>query len=780
MKSFFLVLMLLPVIWAGAQSSFRVTGSVVDDQTGKPVAYANVVISQGSRFLTGTITSEKGQFAVFISQPGKYTITISSVGFLTFSTELEFSTPTAAVLETIRLRPSLEVLEEVIITARQRTVAPDIQSFPVSENLAATSGSLLDVLQTMPGISVDLEGKVKLRGSEKIGFLADGKPSAIFGAGRTGSLKNLPASSIEKIEIISNPSSKYDPDGMAGIINLVFKKESRTGLNGEAGFTWGISDHYLPSLAINYRTRKFNLFANFDGLWKEYLNHNSQTSRRNRINDTETVQLYRTTEPSNAQIYRTGADFFFGKKLNNQLTAWLQYEDEYEENNGWIKYFDSREELRNESGTIRELAETEQNDRMNAAIQFKRTLGKPDATLSSGIIGSWQHEREDYLFTEEIYHPADSVLFPANLKERTNLDHRIASWDIYADLSCPAGDHARLDAGYRSLIRSIDLGHLWYNLISGSPALIPGRNFKYLFREQIHALYATLTGNAGTFHYETGLRAEQVITSSQEDSTRYSFDNNYFRLYPSVKAGFNLAPNQSLLLMWSGRVNRPDFEQLNLVPKYIDPLNLYAGNPELDPEYVHQLELGYKQEWKIGHLMLSGFYKNIRKPIYDVVTISEAGVATYQPQNFNSGYHTGVEMISGFSPLSHLEISGSFTWFQSHISASEKFVTPARSDNSWSAKISSLQNFNTGFKSQIDLWYNAPQITPQGKILEQYAVDFSVQRPFWGGKGTISLKVSDLFDTLEKKEEFRSGSFVVSTFDKPESRFVFIGLKVKF
>ncbi len=296
----------------------------------------------------------------------------------------------------------------------------------------------------------------------------------------------------------------------------------------------------------------------------------------------------------------------------------------------------------------------------------------------------------------------------------------------------------------------------------------------------MHSIYGVLSNTYKIINYELGIRLEQVFTNSQEDSTQYTFDNNYFRIYPSVKFGYAFSESHQLLFSYSGRVNRPGFEQLNLIPKFVDPLNLEAGNPELDPEYIHSMELGYKKNWDIGYVQASGFYKYILKPIFETVTVDTGGIATYTPFNFEKGYNGGAEILAGFNPFNWWELNGSLTWFRNNIAKSQKFSTPERNDYSWNAKFSSRNDFGKVWKFQVDGWYNAPIITPQGKIMEQYSMDIALSRTFLKGKLETSLRATDIFNTLTRKESFIADNYHVVFTDNYETRFFYAGIRYKF
>lgn len=764
-----------------AQKSVKISGQITDGLTKEPIPYANITATKNGLQLNGVISTEDGEFILKATTPDSCSLNVSFMGYQSKQIKIDISDNKVLNLGKIELLPTRTELNQVNIEANRakQVVNLETQTYTIGDNIAATGGTIIDMMQSVPGITVDMNGNVKLRGSSKIGFLIDNKPSALLGAGRTGVLKQIPAGSIEKIEVITNPSAKYDPEGMAGIINIVFKEEKREGFNGEVGITLGAPNYFvLPSAGLNYRNKNLNIFGNIDGVFKEFLHNNRNTDRLKSDNSSQR-QLYKTDEKVEALIYRLGADYTFGSKKNNQITAYWQYEDEYETNIGDIKYWDFKPGGIYDSSRIRSVNELEYNYITDMAIEYKHEFA-PGTELNGGIIYSFADEEEDYYFKEFKTNQSMEKIEQARKSEKTMLSNLNKTVNIYADFVKSLGETGKLEAGYRSVVRNIDLNHLWYNTLGLTEILIPGSNYHYVYDEQIHSVYTVYSNKMDNWRYEAGLRFEQTNTKSREDSTIYEYSKSYPLLFPSLKVGFTLNQTHELLLSYSGRINRPDFEQLTYIPKFIDPLNLYQGNPELDPEYIHNFELGYKKGWDKGFVQLATFFKNINNPIYEIVKFNNTGVATFQPYNFDHATNLGGEAIFGYDPTENFTINGSFSYFKNSIAKSAITNTEARDDYSWNAKLSSMLSLPKHFKLQLDGWYNAPINTPQGKIYEESSVDFSATKRILNGDGELSLKVTDIFNTLEHKESFESGDYKVTYIDAPATRYVFLGFKYKF
>ena len=458
-----------------AQDNFRISGHIIDSQSKISVPYANISITVEGKLLAGVISDENGNFSLKTYIPENCIINISFMGYNTKSDVLLPSLEKQINLGEIEITQSSTALEkDNMETNRSKQVINlQRQSYVIGDNMAATGGTAVDLMQSVPGITVDMNGSVKLRGSSKIGYLINDKPSALLGAGRTGVLKQVPASSIEKIEIITNPSSKYDPEGMAGIINIVLKEEKREGLNGEIGVTSGAPIYaFFPSISLNYRNNNINIFGSADGVFKEFL-HNNKDIERAKTDGTSQRQLYRTIEMVDAKIYRLGADYTFGKKKNNQITAYWQYEDEYETNDGDIKYWNYKTDGTYDFSSITTIKKLEFNYIGDLALEYKHEFA-PGNELNSGLIYSYADEEEDYYFDEfDTNNDMEKLTSAPKKAEKTQLSNINRTIDIYADYSKQIRTTGKLEAGYRSVLRTIDLNHLWYNTQNDITILIP-------------------------------------------------------------------------------------------------------------------------------------------------------------------------------------------------------------------------------------------------------------------------------------------------------------------
>lgn len=781
MKRVFLIFLFSPVALHVFAQNASITGKLVETETGVAIQFATVTLNNvaDSSFVTGAISDEAGNFTLSNLTAGDYYLLVTSVGYQKHFLKIELSTGESYSTGNITMAKSAETMEQIEVAGKKTSANTDLEklTYNVEVNPANEGADILDILKKVPGITVDQDGSISLRGSDKVLVLVDEKQTALQGATRTASLKQIPANAIEKIEVITSPSSKYDPDGMAGIINIVFKKEEQQGVHGEVSFTYGTVKKYLPTIDLSYRHKRFNIFAGFDGIRKEFLKHNETLDRYDFDDSLILNRKYYGLETMKSKIYRGGLDVFLTKK--STLSFYALYEDEFESDDGYVLYKWSR--LQHfDSGINREFLELEYNDVYDLSLLFRHDFDSTGSrSLQSGFIYSSAREQEVYDFHESIIDSSENVIAANVRKERTDLDETNASGTLYLDYAQPLAK-GRLEAGYKSIIRTINLDFATYDTDFAPPVIIPGRNFLFNYKEQIHSVYSVLNFSKNKFSFELGARLELVLTKSVEDSTDFSFENNYFRVYPSVKISRAFKREHKLFWAYSGRVNRPEFDQLNPIPKYVDPLNLVRGNPTLNPEYAHAFELGWKKFFKNANLSTALFYKYVHQPIYEIAFSDSGHVINFVPENFDWAQNVGAEVLSTFTLFKWWEMTGSFTVYENIIGAMPEFGTQWQTNFSWNAKLSSFMYLPGNIEFTIDGYYIAPDIIPQGKVSERYAVDAAVSVKLLKQKLKLFVRGTDLFNTLTYGKEIDSQSYHLESLDAPESRVGYFGASYKF
>lgn len=781
---YLLVLFSIPAL--SAQEKATISGTILDAVTDDPLPYVNVLLYQqdSSTLVTGNVTDNKGYFLLRGIDAGQYVLKLSYVGYRV-TTLLINLTPGADVnIGYNRLSPGSQNLAEVTVTNQSQQAINTLErnTYFMERNSATAGATVQDMLQTLPGVVIDADGRINLRGSDRVGILINGRNSALTGAGRLADLEQIPISAVQRIEIINSPSANYQTDGSAGVINIVLKEDWEEGFHGEVGLTVGYDDIILPNLNLSYLRDRYNFFVQANGNFRETINRDQLLTRLNTAESDRSEQRYRTTEPLRSILYKAGTDILFGPGLNNTITLYGQYLDEESDNDGAVTntYFDGNGGFLD--ARRRRLRLHFDKDAIDYAALFTHEFNSRGKKLSGGLIYSSVSEEETGLFDEDRLGENEEVLQPNVRNERTDSDLHNNTYNAFADYTVPMRNNSHFDVGWQSIFRHVDNDLQSYLRDPDTEVLtgIAGRNFDFVFNEHIHAAYALISVDTLALRYEAGVRLEYVYTNSSEDSTGFTFKNSYIYAYPNFKLGMRMSARNEILFSYFGRVNRPTFEQLNRVPRFADPTNLRIGNPALVPEYVHNVEYGWKMFGERTTITTSLFYRYLVNPIYTLASIDEEDVARFQPQNLEEAYNLGLELIASRAVTPSLDVNASLTGFINGITASEKFATPDRTGRSWTAKLTANLELPLNFVFQLDAQYQAPVITPLGRRLETFNTNLSLTREMFDGRGQFSFRVTDVFDTFRVAETYSIDAVQFSYEDDFETRFWYLGFTYNF
>jgi len=741
------------------QKTGAISGQVIDAASNQPVEYATVSVfsRRDSALVTGTVSNEKGEFNVDQIPAGAYRVKISYIGYRTSTKEnlqIDGQEPVKN-LGIIKLNASSQALQEVVVSAEQPVFEQSIDKkvFNVEKNIVSLGGSATDILETVPSIAVDADGGISLRGSGGVVILIDGKPSSLTGADRAAILEQIPASAIESIEIITNPSSKYDAEGMSGIINIVLKKNQVKGSNGLVTLSAGTRDKYNASINLNHRTPKFNIFTNYS------YRYNSRFFRGYREN-------FRSNTPSGADylsqqingldvdklhMIRAGVDYYLNQKTTIGISGLYRTD---KENEG--ETLDYREA--NVNRDLLRLYQRfntgiEDGNNVDIALNFQRTFVKPQQELTASAQYSAAKEAAGSDFSWQFYNPDFTPLaFDSLQRNSGDLSNRLIT--IQADYVQPLFENGKLEAGYKSIIRQVDNNFVFEDFNNEVNDWINNAAISnnFLFNEQVHSLYSNYSSTIGRFGYQAGLRLEQTLTNSVQKTTDQAFENNYLNLFPSIFLSYKLKNEQQWQLNYSRRINRPWIRQLNPFVDFSDPSNLRFGNPRLQPELTNAFELSYQKGWKNLFLTSSVYYRNTNDIIQRIISFPSdtANVSTTTFQNLASRNTYGFEFIARNTFTKWWNVTSNFNFFRTVVDGTNLGETNFNNANvSWSLMFISNMNIPNIAQVQITANYRGPMATAQGIMREMYGINVGIKRDILKEKGTISLNVSDIFDTRE-------------------------------
>ena len=792
------------------QSEGTLSGKVFDKSTEEPLPYATILVQPKDslardtlEMIAGGIAQEDGSFSLLGVPKGDYQVSVSFTGYQTLTIPvLMGKLNTNFDLGKLYLEPSTQQLEDVLITGERNVVSSglDKKVFSTDDNISQTGGSVLDAMKNLPGITVDQEGKVLLRGSDKVAVLIDGKQSSLTGFGNQKGLANIPVANIERIEIINNPSAKYDASGMAGIINIVYKDEHQGGLHGDVGFTYGLGQFtkrrddlpsdlgsyqynpkYIPSLNLNYQTAKLKASLQSEVLSQQHLPNNEFTTRTYRDGRIIASQVAENRTQTQ-YIVKGGLDWLLDEHNTLALSAIFDYESHTDTSQ--VPYIEMRSERRDRYWGWRE---SEVTGFANFRLDYSHKFRQPGHELTASLQYTRGWEDEAYFLND-----SSAIRLAQDTTHIIAIEHTIP---LLIDYVRPLRQ-GRFEAGVKLQWRRIPVT---YDIGRGEQSVIYlGLGDRSRWGETIYAGYFNYIFEQESFDVEAGLRAEQVDVFYDLSPENIYYDQNdaydYFNLYPNVRVSFKLNETNALSLFYNRRVDRPGEPELRVFPKYDDPELLKVGNPYLRPQFTQTAELAYSRDWDEGSVFLSAYYRIINDPFTRIyiedTTSSDYPIINRIYQNVGSATNKGIELLLTQRITDFWKASGSVNWYINTIDAYDEgtvlfpYVRPfsieKTKDNTWDAKLNNTFTLPGKMEVQLTGLYYAPKNIPQGRQLARSSVDLGVKKIILNDKGELVLSFTDIFNRFGIRQELTQQDFQVLYQNYYETQVARLGFKYKF
>lgn len=784
-RLFPLVLFILLNFMTFAQGKLQVR--VINSSTKAPVEFANLRLfnSKDSTVVSGAYSDSKGLIVVEQIPVGEYYAQVKSFGFETYTVNgISITLKKLKVnLKDIYLKEvKTQELDEVTVRAEKEvmTTSFDKKVYNLSEDVTTQGGEATDILNNIPSVEVDNDGNVSLRGSGNVTILIDGRPSAMTG-GAEGVLDGIPAGSIERIELVTNPSAKYDPDGTAGIINIVLKKDKLRGANATVNMTAATGHIYNTGISANLRREKYNVFANYAVRYREGY-RNNMNDRTSSINDT-LVNLFQDRSGTDTRLSHTakfGSDFYLSENQVIGIAASGSYNTRVRTGNQWnrVSYDNTPDRYWNR---VTEDPRERMNVDINAdyKVDLKDQSGEFLAVLTQSI-GSSSSTGE---YRENYYRPDGSDLFSDELYQFQSGENDQNTFTGSADFSKKINDSMRYELGTKVILNSQYRSNYLEYFDSIQDAILPDINVinEFVFDEDIYSLYGIFAHQINRFRYQGGVRLEQAFTQPQLLTTNEDFENNYFSFFPSAHLVYGDEKMGEFSLSYSRRINRPRSWTLNPFPIYSDPLNLRRGNPSLQPEYINSYELGYQKKWSKITLTNSIYYRHTIDKIQRIRQFFPDGVSINGFANIAESHDLGLEVIAAYSPFSWWKNTVSFNGYQTRLNANVDGVQLSNNGFSWNLKVNSTFNLFKGTTSiQVNAQYIAPTFTVQGYYQRYPGIDIGVNRHFLNKKLSVGLRFSDIMDDQGFYLLVSDGVFTQESMYKWETRRIFLSASYKF
>ncbi|MCG9792366.1 TonB-dependent receptor domain-containing protein [Flavobacterium algicola] len=797
LKFLFASLLMTFTSW-GQNKTVTITGVITDKTTKTSLPYANIILKTSQNtFMMGTITDEMGRFTLTNLKSGKYKIEVSSIGFITYLQDLYVGTLTEYLdLKTIELSENVNSLEEVIVTAKPQEVSAkmDKKTFSVADNITQSGSSVLQAMQNLPSITVQ-DGKVQLRGSDKVMVLIDGKQTALTGFGSQSGLDNIPASAIEKIEIINNPSAKYDANGNAGIINIIYKKNKKEGFNGNVGLTSGLGSLWVrkenlptirpqytltpkinPSLSLNYRKNKINAFFQGDHLYTETLNKNEFVTRTYDNGDIINSQLKRNRNTHFTTI-KTGLDINILDQ--NTLTISGMFGSEKIIDRGDQPFFnvDFTERRR-----LWQFLEDELKTTVMTSTSYQHKFKEAGRSLTIGLNYTFHREDEKYFY--------DNTLIGSTGTDSFKLLSDETVYDLNVDYVAPL-KNGRIETGLKFRKRNIPTN---MNFIPGQNSVIDAdAGGPATYKEFIPAVYGNYIFESIKWEAELGLRLEYVDLNyivNPNHSTYKSDGYTYTQPFPNMRLAYKINDDNKVSAFFNRRVDRPSEVDIRIFPKYDDAEIIKVGNPALKPQFTNSVEIGYKNAWEKGSLYGALYHRFADGTITRISsTVSGSAIIYATFQNVNKSFNSGIELVLSQEISKIYNFNLNINTYRNQIDAftiKNKYPSThlfsAEKQVAYSGNLKWNNNFK--FPQKIDLQmtavYLAPDIIPQGKVKSRFSIDLGLKKTIQNGKGAFFINATDLLNTLITKKEIQGNGFYYSSNDYNETQVIRLGYSYKF
>jgi ferric enterobactin receptor len=730
-----------------------VKGKLVDSISSNPLAFATVQVFdvQKKKLVNGNLVTETGEFSMDLPF-GQYYSVLEFSGYPAFTTAqfvLSAQNPKHD-LGIIRLVSKTTVLQGVIVQGEKSYMqfSLDKKIFNVGKDLANAGGSASDILTNIPSVSVDPEGNVKLRGSDNVRILIDGKPSGLVSIKGGGGLQQLPASLVERVEIITNPSARYEAEGNAGIINIVLKKDKQQGFNGSVEAITGYPANLGAAANFNYRHKKINFFINY-GI--TYRNQPGVGKLYQEVYGPDTTFILQQNTKSTIKglnnNIRGGLDYYFTEK--SILTASYLFRRSDATRTSDIRYEDYFYTLSKlNSITTRRQDEEEAEPNSEYSISYKKNFAQKDHELTAAAkyIDNW--ESSDQLFTQHFFQPNGTQDNTKSILQQSLNDEYEKQWLFQLDYVKPLGVNGKFETGIRSSFRNMINDYLVSEKnASGEFVSLPKLDNVFIYDENIHSAYGILGNKHKKISYQAGLRTEWTDVQTTLEKTKEVNPRNYVNLFPSAHFTFDLPKENALQLSYSRRVRRPFYNDLSPFMTYSDSRNFFSGNPDLDPEFSNVGEIGHIKYFEKGTLSSNLYYRSTKGKIDRIRKVDSVGNSSTKPANLLSEKAWGAEFTGAWTLLNWWKLDLNLNLFHADIDGSNILQSYKASTYSWFARQTSRFSLPHNIEMQARTNYEAPQKTAQGKRKSLYYADFSASKDVFKGKGTMTLNVLDVFNT---------------------------------
>ena len=738
---------LCSISFSFAQNSGSIKGKVIDKNTNEPLPYVNIIVKDNSKIVTGGVTTEEGNFIITKLGNQKYTVEIQFIGYTTVVKNIDLTTESNLNLGTITISEDVSELKDVEVVAERSNMVQKIDRkvINVGKDLIASGTTASEIMNNIPTVSIDPQTKeISMRGNSNVRVLIDGKPSNVS---VEQLLQQIPSASIKQIELITNPSAKYNPEGMSGIINIILHKNSQDGFNGSlnTGVTFGITPKTNSALNMNYRVGKVNFYTNYGFNHGINANHGFVDSERT---NQENLQNFQFKNKNNSHLLKFGMDYYINDK--NTLSAYTNQSFTYGSGTGLTTVaYDDPISNRNTSQLF---GSNGNNKNQTYDMVFKHDFEKKDENLELQLNYSHTVNDENTLYDETILNPSESF-------ERRNIVKGTTDYfQFNADYINPITENSKLELGVETRIQNS--GNRFNDI---NPSFTSANN-SFEFGRNIYSAYANLGKQIGKWSGQLGVRLEYfdleadfaINETNPSFSDAQKISDDLFTAYPSAFLTYTANEKNSFNFNYSRRVDRPSIGQISPIREWTTPLMESRGNPDLVPQFTNSFEVNYTRSTKIGSITSGVFYRSISdeisRTVYNDPNNPNRNILSYANFSNNNAY--------GIESSGNLKFAA---WWSVNVSADVYFKTAkgtvqnantnalenAEVDvTTFNARINNSFTATKNLRFQLFAMYRGRDRGLQYDRKEMYKMDFGATYNILKGKGTITARYNDVFENM--------------------------------
>ena len=734
-------------------SKVIVSGTVIDAETNIPLEYATISVFNvnSEDVINGVITDSNGEFSIELNK-GNYDFKVEFISFkIKYYKNINVNNPLS--LETIELSIDENILDEIEVIGEKTEIEIKLDKtvYNIGKDLTLKGNSVSDVLDNLPSVEVDIDGNVSLRGNQSVRILINGKPSGLVGISSNEALKQFPSESVDKVEVITSPSARYNAEGTAGIINIILRKSKLIGFNGSLSLNSGYPERYGVSANLNYRTKKLNFFNN--------LGYSTRTSEGSFINETEyyTDQAINNflnengirDSERNSNYLNTGIEYFISDKtsvvgsyVSRKSDGFTNNTNNVSQNFNAISKFSERLEK-----------ESEIDDTNEFSINLTHDFNKEGHVLTMDYQKEKSSENENGFISNSQLKP----IFTKYLSERVDTDEIQESELFKIDYVLPIKKDGQFELGFRRNNQYQDIDYLAENEeLNGNFVNDLNLSNTLLYNEKVNAFYTQYGNKNNKFSFLLGLRYEESKTTVKQLANNTNNVKNYNDFFPTLNLSYQIKENETITFGYNRRIRRARSYFINPFPSKSSATNIFQGNPNIDPTYSNGIDLGYLKRYdkltlngSIYYRKETGVFTFISENTGNFVLVNEILVPVLRrtPINLASNKQIGLELNANFNQSKNWRLNGSLNFYESETLGEYMGIVYDSKNLTWSGRLSNNLKLFSSVDWQTSFRYRAPQKTAVSERKASIYSNTAFSKDLLKDKITLTFKVNDIFET---------------------------------